>query len=310
MLKDTGTRKPNIAIASGKGGTGKTTVAVNLALTLAGKNNGASYIDCDVEAPNGHLFLSPQIEKTKRTTLLVPRVDIELCDKCGKCSEICHFGAIVAMRKKVLTYPELCHSCGGCQLVCPQKAITEVEREIGTIESGHARGLRVITGRLNVGEASAVPLIRAVKAEMSEESLSILDAPPGTSCPVIEAIRGTDYVVLVTEPTPFGMNDLMLAVETTRKMSLPFGVVINRSDLGDDQVERYCRDQNIPVLASIPFSREISETYAQGLPLIDHIPVQAKLFEKLSETVVAKALQHSRQASVHQPQSVLGGTVL
>lgn len=298
-----------VAIASGKGGTGKTTVAVNLALTLAKTNYRVSFIDCDVEAPNGHLFLSPQIETTRTASLLVPKIDMELCDKCGKCSDICRFGAIVAMRKKVLTYPELCHSCGGCHLVCPQKAITEIEREIGTVEIGYARGIRVTSGRLNIGEASAVPLIRNVKNETQKEGITIIDAPPGTSCPVIEAIRRTDYVVLVTEPTPFGMNDLKLAVETTRKLSLPFGVVINRSGLGDDRTEEYCHDENIPVLASIPFSREISEIYAQGLPLIDHIPAQAELFMELADRVTEEVLQHSQQSPNHKSQAVLGGTI-
>lgn len=296
-----------IVVASGKGGTGKTTVAVNLALTFAKIESGVCYLDCDVEAPNGHVFLSPQVEQTKTAALLVPQVNPELCDGCGKCSDICRFGAIVVMRKKVLTYPELCHSCGGCKLVCPQKAITETERAIGIVETGHSHGIQYAAGRMNVGEASAVPLIRKVKAEMPNDGLVIIDAPPGTSCPVIETMRDSDYVVLVTEPTPFGLNDLRLAVETTRKLARPFGVIINRSDIGDGQVEQYCLDEGITVLASIPFSREIGETYAQGLILIDHIPAQASLYTELADTVMAQALLQTQRSPLHESHYVQEG---
>ena len=195
-----------IAVASGKGGTGKTTVATNLAAILADSGLRASYIDCDVEEPNGHIFLKPEFKKRFPAKVRMPQVDQDKCNGCGKCGEICQFSAIVCVAEEVLTFPELCHSCAGCSLVCPEEAIQEVERDIGTIESGTAGDVQFFHGRMNVGEARSQPLIQTLKREMPENGFTILDAPPGTSCPVIETVRGTHYVLLVTEPTPFGLT--------------------------------------------------------------------------------------------------------
>jgi MinD superfamily P-loop ATPase len=260
-----------ISIASGKGGTGKTTVAVNLALSL--KN--IQLLDCDVEEPNAHIFLKPRIDGQKKATILVPEVDEVICTYCGKCREVCAYHAIAVLpvndgkKGNVLVFPHLCHGCGACRLFCPQGAIKEVDREIGVIEIGAKGGLQFIHGRLNIGEAMSPPLIRQVKEYINATRTVIIDAPPGTSCPVIMAVKGSDFCVLVTEPTPFGLNDLILAVEVLRKLQIPFGVVINRSDIGDGKVEDYCRNENIPVLMKIPFSREIAVSYSEGVPIVE-----------------------------------------
>jgi MinD superfamily P-loop ATPase len=260
-----------ISIASGKGGTGKTTVAVNLALSL--KN--IQLLDCDVEEPNAHIFLKPRIDGQKKATILVPEVDEVICTYCGKCREVCVYHAIAVLpvndgkKGNVLVFPHLCHGCGACRLFCPQGAIKEVDREIGVIEIGAKGGLQFIHGRLNIGEAMSPPLIRQVKEYINATRTVIIDAPPGTSCPVIMAVKGSDFCVLVTEPTPFGLNDLILAVEVLRKLQIPFGVVINRSDIGDGKVEDYCRNENIPVLMKIPFSREIAVSYSEGVPIVE-----------------------------------------
>jgi MinD superfamily P-loop ATPase len=260
-----------ISIASGKGGTGKTTVAVNLALSL--KN--IQLLDCDVEEPNAQIFLKPRIDGEKKATILVPEVDEAKCTYCGKCREVCAYHAIAVLpgsdgkKGNVLIFPHLCHGCGACRLLCPQGAIKEVDREIGVIKIGAKGDLQFIHGRLNIGEAMSPPLIRQVKGYINATRTVIIDAPPGTSCPVITAIKGSDFCVLVTEPTPFGLNDLILAVEVLRKLQIPFGVVINRFDIGDGKVEDYCRNQNIPVLMKIPFSREIAVSYSEGVPIVE-----------------------------------------
>jgi len=260
-----------ISIASGKGGTGKTTVAVNLALSL--KN--IQFLDCDVEEPNAHIFLKPRIDGQKKATIPVPEVDEAKCTYCGKCREVCAYHVIAVLpgsdgkKGSVLVFPHLCHGCGACRLLCPQGAIKEVDKEIGVIEIGVKGDLQFIHGRLNIGEAMSPPLIRQVKEYINATRTVIIDAPPGTSCPVITAVKGSDFCVLVTEPTPFGLNDLILAVEVLRKLQIPFGVVINRSDIGDGKVEDYCGNENIPVLMKIPFSREIAISYSKGIPIVE-----------------------------------------
>ncbi|MBN2225924.1 MAG: ATP-binding protein [candidate division Zixibacteria bacterium] len=254
----------HIAVASGKGGTGKTTLATCLAAVLAKRGKSVAYLDCDVEEPNGHIFLKPQISKTTEVEVLIPKVDLDKCTFCGECAKICEFNAIAVLLDKVMVFPSLCHSCGGCFHICPERAITEIPRPIGTIADGIGMGVRFIEGRLNIGEAMAPPVTTRIKHNMPDMDVTIIDAPPGTSCPVIEAVRDTDFVVLVTEPTPFGLNDLQLAVGMVRSLQLPFGVVINRSDLGDDRVVKYCADEKVDVMMQIPFNRALAESYAVG----------------------------------------------
>ena len=250
-----------ISVASGKGGTGKTTIATNLAVSL---EKGIKFLDCDVEEPNAHLFLRPNIDYSEVVTVPVPEIDLEKCDFCGKCAEFCQFNAISVMGKNILTFPELCHGCGGCSLICPKEAISERPREIGILEHGFSGEIEFVHGRLKIREVMAVPLIERVKKHIDAEKIVIIDAPPGTSCPVIATIKNSDFVVLVTEPTPFGLHDLRLAVGVARVLRLPMGIVINRADLGDKGVFEYCEKEGIPILITIPFEREIAESYARG----------------------------------------------
>ena len=270
-----------IAVASGKGGTGKTTVAANLAYVAACNGQSVAYLDCDVEEPNGHIFLKPEITHGEPVGTLIPRVDEEKCTLCGKCGQICQYSAIVCVGRKVLVYPELCHACGGCRLVCPEDAIAEVPREMGLLETGRAGPIQFVQGALNVGEAMSPPVIKAVKTAAPETDLIITDAPPGTSCPVIESIRNCDFVLLVTEPTPFGLNDLKLAVEMVRVLELPFGVLINRADVGDRAVHQYCSKERIQVLAEIPDDRRIAEAYSRGEMVCEVLPNYRSLFTQL-----------------------------
>jgi len=270
-----------IAIASGKGGTGKTTVATNLAYAASLADRSVAYLDCDVEEPNGAIFLKPSVEEDNPVTAAVPSLDLDKCIACGKCGEICRYSAVVSINKTVLTFPELCHGCGGCWLVCPSGAITEGRREIGRLQSGDAWGIQFVQGLLNVGQAQSPPLIRAVKKAAPPADLTIVDCPPGTSCPMIEAVRGADYVLLVTEPTPFGLHDLKLAVETVRKLGMPFGVIINRCDSGDDETRQFCQQSRIPVLAEIPDVRAVAEAYSRGMLAAEASEHYRQGFERL-----------------------------
>ena len=274
-----------LAVASGKGGTGKTIVSVSLALAAKGP---VQLLDCDVEEPNAHIFFNPSIEQKNRCTLTVPSVIESNCTYCGKCRDICRFNAITVFNKIIMTFPELCHSCRGCFLICPEDALAEAEREIGFVEKGHANGISFVQGKLRIGEAMSPPLIKAVKAEAetSSECLVILDSPPGTSCPVIATVNDADYTLLVTEPTPFGLYDLKLAVGMLRKLKRSFGVILNRSDLGNEDVETWCRQENIPIHLNIPFDRRIAEGYARGEPLIVSRPDLRSSFESLLEELV------------------------
>jgi len=278
-----------IAIASGKGGTGKTTVATNLACVASRNGQSVAYLDCDVEEPNGHIFLKPQISESKPIGNLIPVVDESKCIHCGKCGEICQYSAIVCVGEKVLVYPEMCHACGGCALVCPVDAITETPREMGKLETGQAGAIQFVQGLLNIGEVMSPPLIKEVKAAAPDVDLVIIDAPPGTSCPVIESVKDSDFVLLVTEPTPFGLNDLKLAVEMVRALKLPFGVVINRADVGDRQTQSYCQSNRIEILAEIPDDRKIAEAYSRGEmicdALSDYTPLLTGLLKKITEKV-------------------------
>ena len=267
-----------ISIASGKGGTGKTTVATNLAVSLG---SAVQVLDCDVEEPNAHLFIKPIIEEVKTITTPVPEVDMEKCTLCGKCGEICQFKAIVVIGETVLPFNEMCHSCGGCMEVCPEKAITETGRELGVIERGHRNGLEFVHGRLRIGEAMSPPLIRKVRDCTLPDTLTIIDAPPGTSCPVIASMKGADFVLLVTEPTPFGLHDLKLAVGAVRILGIPCGLVINQSDIGDERVKKYAEEEDLPILMEIPFDRRIAEAYSRGEMLVEVMPEWEQEFKRL-----------------------------
>jgi MinD superfamily P-loop ATPase len=275
----------NIAVASGKGGTGKTTIATNLAAAVARTGRKVQYLDCDVEEPNGHIFLEPQIEQRDDVTVGVPVVDADKCTGCGRCAELCQYSAITCVKGKVLLFEELCHSCGGCMAVCPEHAITETPRTIGIAEFGTSDGFAFGHGRLNIGVIQTPALIKHVKRKADADAFTVLDVPPGTSCPVIEAIRNVDFVLLATEPTPFGLNDLELAVGMVRTLELPFAVAINRSDVGDDGVVRYCQQEGIEVVLEIPNDRKIAEAYSRGEMVIDVLPRYKQRFLQLYESV-------------------------
>jgi len=271
-----------ITFASGKGGTGKTTIATNLAKFLECEN--VVLLDCDVEEPNSHLFLKPDNVDEVVFRTFIPEVDLEECTFCGKCSELCQFGAIVTIKRNVLVFPELCHGCEGCKLICPTDAISDGYKEIGSIVSGTSEKIKIIYGRLRIGEAMSPPLIQEVKRRgLSEnrQAVTIIDAPPGTSCPVITAVKGSDFVVLVTEPTPFGLHDLKLAVEMVKVLRIPFGVIINRSTIGDQNVWNYCKDENIDILVEIPDDRRIATVYSRGGLVVEEIPSYREKFEIL-----------------------------
>lgn len=296
-----------IAVASGKGGTGKTTVATNLAFVASRNGQSVAYVDCDVEEPNGHIFLKPEISDSRPVGTLIPQIDDELCTYCEKCGEICQYSAIVCLAKKVLVFPELCHGCGGCSRVCPDLAITEVPRERGRLEIGRAGPVWFVHGMLNIGEAMSPPVIKAVKAAAPEADLVVIDAQPGTACPVIESIRGSEFVVLVTEPTPFGLNDLKLAVEMVRALDLPFGVVINRAGIGDDRVRWYCERNDIEVLVEIPDDRKIAEEYSRGAMICEALPNYTHLFAELLESITKSARARSVviRESIHSRPGIL-----
>ena len=275
-----------IAVASGKGGTGKTTIAVNLAYAL---DREVQLLDCDVEEPNAQLFLNGALLSTEEVTIPIPQIDASLCNGCGECSRFCEYNAIVSYGTMPLVFADMCHGCGGCMKVCPPQAIREVDYRIGVIETFSAGKITLIQGNLDIGAAMAPPLIRAVKQKTDNRIPILLDAPPGTSCPVITTLRGADFVTLVTEPTPFGLNDLILAVETVREMDLPFGVIINRSGSGDARVNFYCADENIPILAEIPDDRKIAEAYSRGELIGKVFPKYRLIFEKIINDITTRS---------------------
>ncbi len=278
-----------ISVASGKGGTGKTTVATGMALSLGAD---VRLLDCDVEEPNAHLFLSPKISRKEEVTAWVPAIREDVCSACRKCAEICRFRAITVVGRKVLVFPELCHSCGGCLAVCPEDAIADGKRTLGVIEWGKRGEIGFTHGRLRIGEAMAPPLIRRVRIASNGAKTIIIDAPPGTSCPVIAAIKGSDFVILVTEPTPFGLHDLVLAVEAVRVLGMPCGIVINRADVGDGRVKEYAARENLPVIMEIPFDRKIAEAYSNGTPFVEIMPEWMDRFRGVYRRIEELAGKH------------------
>lgn len=283
-----------IAVASGKGGTGKTTVAVNIAAIAAENGNNSFYIDCDVEEPNGALFLKPEINRSKIVKVPKPLIDAEKCDGCALCKEICQYNAIVVIRDKAMAFHELCHSCGGCRLVCPTEAITDMDVEIGTVSEGRAGDLGFLQGELEIGVPSAVPLIRELKREIPDSCDAIIDAPAGASCPVTETIRDTDYIVLVAEPTPFGLNDLRIAVETVRILGGPFGVVINRAKEGYNNINEFCRLEGINILGEIPDRRSAAESYSKGEMLYKTFSEFRGYFESIYANIKREIWNHAQ----------------
>jgi len=270
-----------ISIASGKGGTGKTTVAVNLALSL----ENVQLIDCDVEEPNDHIFLNPDIEKSEDVYVEYPVIDKEKCNLCGQCASFCMYNAIAVTKNDIMVFPELCHSCGGCKLVCPKDAIDYRKRSIGKIEGGKAGNIEFYQGILSIGEVRAIPIIKHLKRKIDKNKISILDAPPGAGCSVIETIESSDFCILVTEPTPFGLYDLKIAVDVVRRLRIPFGVVINKDGIGDKRVEIYCSRENIPVLLKIPFNREIATLYSKGVPFTSEMKEWRDRFGEMFERI-------------------------
>ena len=273
-----------IVVTAGKGGTGKTTVATNFAIALS-KEYNVQLLDCDVEEPDTHIFLNPEIKESEPVKIKHPEINESKCTHCGRCSEMCQFNALAVIGNETIFYPELCHGCGLCSLVCPEGAIEEVDHEIGIVEYGRAREFEFIQGELTVGDPLAPPIISELKKYINSEGVSILDSPPGTACPAVEAIHDSDFAILVTEPTPFGLNDLKLTVDICREMEIPFGVIINRDGIGNEGVEEYCRREGIPILMSIPDSRKIAELYAEGKPFVDEIEGWKDQFIELKQSI-------------------------
>ncbi|HIE17087.1 MAG TPA: (4Fe-4S)-binding protein [Dehalococcoidia bacterium] len=284
-----------ISVASGKGGTGKTLVATSLALSLKERGR-VQLLDCDVEEPNAHILLKPAFVGSEAVFIPVPKIDESKCTYCGECARICAYHAIAVVPRHVLTFPELCHGCGACSYLCPEKAILEEGRQTGIVEWGHSDGVEFVHGKLSVGEAMPSPVIRKVKEHANGGGIVIIDVPPGTSCPVVEAVRGSDFCLLVTEPTPFGLNDLVLAVGTVRELGIPCGVVLNRAGVGDNKVERYCHDENLTILLTIPLDVEIARLYSRGVTLVEGLPAWKMAFVRLFDRIGDIANERSGSA--------------
>lgn len=271
-----------IAILSGKGGTGKTTVSNNLAAITP----EAVLIDCDVEEPNSHIFMHPEREKEETVTTGFPVIDDEKCTHCRKCADFCHYNAIIAGPTLTMPMKDLCHDCGGCRLVCPVDAISYDQKSIGTIYSGTSRfGTKLIYGQLKTGELSGVKIIDRVNEIVEQESLILVDSPPGTSCSTVAALENCDYAVIVTEPTPFGVSDMKMVVEMLREMSIPFSVIINKAGLGDDEVYEYCRSENLLISGEIPFDREVAVAYSTGHLAVEVSGKYKDLYTKIGANI-------------------------
>jgi MinD superfamily P-loop ATPase len=282
-----------ISVASGKGGTGKTLVATSLALSLK-DDYKVQLLDCDVEEPNDHILLKPVITRKENVCVPIPKVDEAKCTYCGKCAEVCAYHAIAVLPKNILVFPQLCHGCGACSYLCPEKAIAEEGQEIGTVESGQADGISFVQGKLNIGEAMPVPVTRKVKEYVNRNGVTIIDCPPGTSCPVVESIKDSDFCLLVTEPTPFGLNDLILAVETVKKLEVPCGIIVNRAGANDDKLEEFYLKERIPVLMTIPLNMEIARLYSRGITLARGMPQWRENFIGLFKQIQEQVDERSR----------------
>jgi MinD superfamily P-loop ATPase len=270
-----------LVVASGKGGTGKTSVAINLALSTGARQ----ILDCDVEEPNVHIFLKPENPRMEPVELLIPEIDEGRCTYCRRCAEFCQYNAMFVVGETAMVFPELCHSCGGCKLICPVGAITEKPRKIGTLHIAEAGGMSLVYGELNVGEALAVPLISAVKEHAEEDGLVILDAAPGSACPLVETVHGTDFCLMVTEPTPFGLHDLQIATEVVKQLGVPLGVAVNFAGIGDRGVYDFCEREKLPIIMEIPYDRRIAELYSRGIPFTAEMPEWRVKFRELLTTV-------------------------
>ena len=278
-----------IAIASGKGGTGKTTIAIALVQALSKADYSVSLLDCDVEAPNAHIYLRPELTQFEDVNLLIPSIESEVCNGCGQCAEVCQFHAIVVIGGQTLVFPELCHGCGSCTRVCPEGAITEIPNRLGILEGGLSKqGIRFGHGILNIGEPLAVPVITKLKnwQDFMDDEIVVIDSPPGASCPVVESLRGADYIILVTEPTPFGLHDLRQAYQVTQVLGIPAGVIINRAGIGDQQVEKYCDEMGLTILMQIPLERSIAQGLAQGKSLLEIKPEYKEQLQQLYLQIV------------------------
>ena len=270
-----------VSVASGKGGTGKTSVAVNMALSIG----NLQLLDCDVEEPNDHIFLKPKISSVQPVTVSVPIVNETLCDRCRKCADFCQYNALFVGSDEVLVFPDLCHSCGGCALVCPEEAISEVPHKIGTLKLGTNGNVELVYGELEVQKPMAVPIIKEVKRRIKRDKHAILDSPPGTSCPVIQTVKNSDFCILVTEPTPFGLHDLKIIVQVLESMEIPSGVIVNRAGVGDKIIYEFCRGKNIPILLEIPYDKQIAELYSRGIPFSQEMPEWRAKFLALFNTI-------------------------
>jgi len=278
-----------IAIASGKGGTGKTTIATAFAQALSKAKKSVALLDCDVEAPNSHIFIQPELDQFEDVNMLIPSVNAEICTGCGKCAEVCQFHAIVVIGGQTLVFPEMCHGCGSCTLICPEEAITEIPNNLGVLEGGLSReGIRFAHGILNIGEPMAVPVISKLKKwqDLMDAEVVLIDSPPGASCPVVESLRGADYIILVTEPTPFGLHDLRQAYKVTQELGIPAGVIINRTGIGDTGVEQYCEEVGLQIFMQIPLEREIGRGIAQGKSLLEIKPEYENRFLQLHLQII------------------------
>ena len=266
-----------LTVLSGKGGTGKTTVAVNMALSLP----NIQLLDADVEEPNCQYFLKPEFNQSEEIYRKIPEIDQTKCTACRKCVDFCEYNALAMMLDEVLVFPEICHSCGGCEKICPENAITEIDRALGVLKhSASEHDIDFWQGELNIGEESSVPVIEALKEKMDLKKDIIIDAQPGTTCPTIEAVADSDYGILVTEPTPFGLSDLKIASQLMDELKIPYGVIINRAEEESDHIiENYCEKNNIDILLKIPFKREFAYLYSDGIPFVIDYPEWQEKFK-------------------------------